>query len=159
MYEESAAVPLIVAHPGQAAAVCETPVSLLDLSASIPAHFGVDFPNDGPGEPLDDIAARPTDPERAVFSEYHAVGAVSGAYMVRKGRWKLIHYVGFEPELFDLAADPEELVNLAAEAVDVRLIDRQGKAVGGYDMLNQEAMQGGAVHLSVKGVRLIELDE
>lgn len=33
--------------------------------------------------------------------------------MLRKGRWKLIHYVGFEDELFDLEADPEELHNLA----------------------------------------------
>ena len=47
--------------------------------------------------------------------EYHAAGAVTGAFMVRKGRWKLIHYVGFEPELFDLEADPEETVNLAPD--------------------------------------------
>ena len=34
--------------------------------------------------------------------------------MIRKGDFKLIHYVGFEDELFDLASDPEELTNLAA---------------------------------------------
>jgi len=51
------------------------------------------------------------------------------------------------------------LVNLAADAVDVRLINRRGKAVGGYDLLNMEAVQGDATHLPVKGVRLIELDE
>ncbi len=51
------------------------------------------------------------------------------------------------------------LVNLAADAVDVRLINRQGKAVGGYDLLNMEPVQGDATHLPVKGVRLIELDE
>jgi choline-sulfatase len=50
-----------------------------------------------------------------IFSEYHAVGAVSGAYMLRKGRWKLIHYHGFAPELFDLETDPEELTNRAAD--------------------------------------------
>ena len=33
----------------------------------------------------------------------------------RKGRWKLIHYVGFPPELFDIEADPEEAVNRAAD--------------------------------------------
>ena len=115
MYEEAAAVPLIVAHPGQGPAECDTPVSLLDLAASIPAHFGVAFPNAGPGRPLDVIAAEPTNPNRVVFSEYHAAGAVSGAFMVRKGDWKLIHYVGFEPELFDLASDPEETRNLASD--------------------------------------------
>ncbi len=51
------------------------------------------------------------------------------------------------------------LVNLAADVVDVRLINSRGKAVGGYDLLNMEAVQGDATHLPVKGVRLIELDE
>ena len=113
MYEESAAVPLIMAGPGIASEVCETPVSLLDLSRTIANHFGADLP--GPGKNLVDIAAAPTDPERIVFSEYHAAGAVSGAFMVRKGSWKYIHYVGFEPEMFDLSNDPEETTNLATD--------------------------------------------
>ncbi|MCB1993181.1 MAG: DUF4976 domain-containing protein, partial [Geminicoccaceae bacterium] len=46
--------------------------------------------------------------ERVVFSEYHAVGAIAGMFMVRKGRWKLVHYAGHEPQLFDLVADPQE---------------------------------------------------
>ena len=53
------------------------------------------------------------DHERVVFSEYHAAGAVSGAFMIRKGMWKYIYYAGFEPELFDLENDPEELHNCA----------------------------------------------
>ena len=32
--------------------------------------------------------------------------------MLRRGQWKLIHYVDMQPQLFDLAADPEELVDL-----------------------------------------------
>lgn len=112
MYEESAAIPMILSRPGVASGVCETPVDLLDLSADIAAHFGA--ARDGmTGRPLREIAAAPPEPERPVFSEYHAVGAVSGAYMLRKGRWKLIWYVGFPPELFDLEADPEELTNRA----------------------------------------------
>ena len=50
------------------------------------------------------------------------------------------------------------LVNLSAEAIDVRLINRRGKAVNGYDLLNLEAVQGDSTHLSVKGVRLIEFN-
>jgi choline-sulfatase len=34
--------------------------------------------------------------------------------MIRKGKYKYIHYVGYEPELFDLKADPEETTNLAS---------------------------------------------
>ncbi len=49
------------------------------------------------------------------------------------------------------------LVNLSAKSVDVQLINRQGKGVNGYDLLNQEEVQGDETHLTVKGVRLIEL--
>ena len=115
MYEESVAVPLIVAGPGIEPGTCATPVSLLDVSQTIIDHFGATLEGDRPGESLLDIAARGHDPDRAVFSEYHAVGAVSGAFMLRKGRWKLIHYHGFELELFDLLVDPEESTNRAAD--------------------------------------------
>ena len=67
---------------------------------------------DRPGTSLVTLANRPDDPERVVFSEYHAMGAASGAFMIRKGRWKLVHYVGMPPELYDLAEDPAELTNL-----------------------------------------------
>ncbi|WP_137701962.1 sulfatase-like hydrolase/transferase [Marimonas lutisalis] len=113
LYQESVSIPLIMAGPDVAAGTCDTPVSLLDLSATIPAHFGVPFR--GAGQPLPEIAAHPADPDRAILSEYHAVGAVSGAFMLRKGRWKLNHYIGFRPELFDLQNDPEELTDLAAD--------------------------------------------
>jgi choline-sulfatase len=116
-YEESVAVPLVMAGPDIAPGVCDTPVSLLDLSATIPAHFGEAF--ESKGEPLPVIAARGPDPERMVFSEYHAAGAVSGAFMLRKGRWKLIHYVGFEPELFDLETDPEEARSRITDAPEI----------------------------------------
>ncbi len=112
LYQESVSVPLIMAGPGIAPSVCNTPVSLLDISATIPAHFGAEFQGDG--VPLTDIAANPDDPDRPILSEYHAAGAVSGAFMLRKGRFKLNWYIGFPPELFDLVDDPEELKDLAS---------------------------------------------
>ena len=116
MYEESVAVPLLMAHPDLPPATCETPVSLVDLAVTIPDCFGLAGEPGMVSESLADIAKRDTDPDRAVFSEYHAAGAVTGAFMIRKGRYKLIHYHGFEDELFDLEADPEELVNLIADS-------------------------------------------
>ncbi len=113
LYQESVSVPMIMAGPEIAPGTCDTPVSLIDLSKTIALHFGADIASSNDTKSLAEIAKNVSDPDRVVFSEYHAAGAVSGAFMLRKGRWKYNHYVGFAPELFDLKDDPEELVNLA----------------------------------------------
>lgn len=142
MYQESAAVPLIVARPGQEASVCATPVSLLDISATIPDLFGLAFENDGPGNSLFQIADQPTDNARSVFSEYHAAGAVTGAFMLRRVQWKLIHCVGFEPELFDLSDDPEEMVNLAQDPKYKAVLEDMTQAL--HEICDPEAVDAQA---------------
>ena len=112
-YQESAAVPMIMAGPDIHPSVCETPVSLLDISATIPSFFGIEPLSEMVGADLRTMANEPANRERVIFCEYHAAGAVTGAYMLRKGQYKLIYYVNFDPELFDLRADPEEVNNLA----------------------------------------------
>ncbi len=112
-YRESVEVPMIMAGPGVRQGTCDTPVSLLDLSKTIATHFGTGIDAAEGTRCLNGIAAAPADAERPVFSEYHAAGAVSGGFMLRKGRWKFHYYVGFPPELFDLDTDPEELTDLA----------------------------------------------
>jgi choline-sulfatase len=92
---------------------------LLDLAETIPAVFGLDWPGHRPGSALQQIAQRADDLDREVVSQYHAAGSVSAAYMLRKGRWKYIEYVGFEPELFDLVDDPGEAHDLSAAKPDV----------------------------------------
>jgi len=37
------------------------------------------------------------------------------AFMVRTAAWKYVHWEGFRPQLFDLAVDPDELVDLGAD--------------------------------------------
>ena len=122
MYEESVAVPMLMADPALAPGVCDTPVSLLDLAAGIPAHFGLTPDASMVGAPLVQVATGNAPADRVVFSEYHAAGAVRGAFMLRKGRYKLIHYVGFEDELFDLEDDPEETRNLAGDPACQRVL-------------------------------------
>ena len=66
--------------------------------------------------------AREQPADRVVFSELHDDGSMTGEFMVRLGDWKLVHYVGYPPQLFDLAADPFEEVDLASrpETADVQ---------------------------------------
>lgn len=117
LYRESTDIPLIAAGPGFESARCATPVSLLDLSVTLLDSFDLDADRVLPaaiGQSLHSIAARQVDLSRTVFSEYHAVGSNTAAYMVRRGRWKYHHYVRHQPELFDLVDDPEETINLVA---------------------------------------------
>jgi choline-sulfatase len=113
LYREAAGVPMILAGPGVAAGRVEhAPASLVDIAPTLLEWFGLEADAALPGASL----LRALDPARAVFSEYHAIGAPSGAFMLRRGRWKYHHYVGFEPELFDLEDDPEETRNVARSA-------------------------------------------
>ncbi|HXP05206.1 MAG TPA: sulfatase-like hydrolase/transferase [Stellaceae bacterium] len=118
MYEESAGVPMIAAGPGlPRGMVCREPVTLVDCFPTIVKWAGVAPHSDDrdlPGMPLDEVAL--TAPMRTVLCEYHATGAATGAFMIRKGRFKFIYYVGMKPQLFDLDADPQETRDLAQEA-------------------------------------------
>ncbi len=118
MYEESAGVPMIMAGPEvPRGVVCDAPVSLVDAFPTIVACVGL-APNpadaDLPGAPLLDIVAGTAAP-RTVMSEYHAAGSITGAFMIRHGSFKYVHYVGMPPQLFDLAADPNETRDLGQD--------------------------------------------
>jgi choline-sulfatase len=109
-YEWSARVPLLVRHPDARGAGTSvgTPVSLLDLAPSILDWLGVEerLPMDGGS--LDD-------PGGVVFSEYHVEKVRAPCFMVRQDKWKYVYVHGHGEQLFDLATDPGEWTNLAAE--------------------------------------------
>lgn len=115
-YEDSCAVPMMMAGPGvDNGARCNTPVSLVDIYPTIVEATGGILDDRElalPGSDLREIARNPSR-DRVVFSEYHAAGSTSGGFMVRKGDWKLVYYVGHTPQLFNLAEDPREKSDLS----------------------------------------------
>lgn len=115
MYEEIAGVPLILAGPGvPVGRRVNTPVSHVDAFPTILETCGVQVPPGYPGVSLFDIAAG-AKPDRTVLSEYHGMGSTTGAFAVRVGKWKYVHYVKYPPQLFNLDEDPDEIHDLAAD--------------------------------------------
>ena len=117
-FEHAVRVPLVLAGPGIPPGRVSENVSLLDLLPTL-----LDLATDGappdPAAPVDGRTLVPLlagdDPgaPRPVLAEYLAEGSVAPMLMVRDGRYKYTAAPGDAPMLFDLAADPHELDNLA----------------------------------------------
>ncbi|MBV1868794.1 MAG: sulfatase-like hydrolase/transferase [Marinosulfonomonas sp.] len=117
MYEDSVGVPMIISGPGVPKGVAmDNPVTLLDIAPTAAAAVGVDDSAEAyVGTSLIEIAFG-ADPDRPAFAEYHASGSDTGQFMLRKGHWKLVYYVGAPSQLFDLRTDPDEASDLAGQA-------------------------------------------
>ena len=119
MYEASAGVPMIVSGPGiEPGQRVGTGASLIDIAPTALDVCGVSVQEAFPGQSLRDLASGPDDPDRTILSEYHDGGSTTGTFMVRWQSWKYVHYVGHEPQLFELSSDPQEMTNLAREGVN-----------------------------------------
>lgn len=118
MYEKSAAIPMIIVGPDiPVGHVCKTPVSLVDIHPTILDAVGLKA-NDSdairPGRSLIETA-NDRDQDRAILSEYHDGGSITGMFMIRHGRWKYCYYPGYNAQLFDMDADPEEHRDLGTD--------------------------------------------
>lgn len=115
LYEWSARIPLLVDLPGAAPRTIDTPVSLIDLPATL-----IDIAGQDPVAPLAGrsllpaIHGKPLD-VIPVISEYHGEGIMRPSFMVRLGDWKYHYCHGSDPQLFNLAEDPDEWDNRAGD--------------------------------------------
>lgn len=117
LYEDSARVPLIINEPGLPGGVVrDEPVSLIDIYPTVSEAVGIPSAIFARGNSLLDLAHGKEDPARPdfAFSESHANGCITGSFMIRHGDWKLIENVGYDPILFNLKEDPQEMNNLIA---------------------------------------------
>jgi arylsulfatase A-like enzyme len=122
MYEGGIGEPLLVRWPKEvkAGTVVDAPVSSPDFFPTLLEAAGA---KPQPGQTLDGLSLMPllrggALPERALFWHYPHYGNQGGApgAAIRRGDWKLIEWLeDGRAELFDLAADPGEQLDLAAE--------------------------------------------
>lgn len=142
LYRESTSIPMIISGPGVPQShICHTNVNLIDIYPTALSACKVPLlPEERnlPGTSLLTLANQPDDFERIGFSEYHAVGSESAAYMLTSQGFKYHHYVGHPPELFCLESDPEELFNIANDITYAHVLERMEKLL--RDMLDPVAI-------------------
>ena len=120
-FERAVRVPLIICAPKLFAPrrVAQS-VSLVDLLPTLLSIAGsgerdaMPAPIDGTSLML--LASSGAGGPEAVYGEYMAEGTSQPMFMIRRGNHKYIACAGDPPQLFDLAADPLELNNLAGHA-------------------------------------------
>jgi len=124
-YEGAARVPLVVRAPALfPAGRVPTAVSTMDL---LPTLVGLAHDGDLSGMvgPLDGRSLLPhlsgAPGHDEVVAEYLAEGAIAPIVMIRRGRHKFIHSPADPDQLFDLASDPHERVNLAGDPASAGL--------------------------------------
>ena len=133
-HRQSAQIPLIVVDPTDAAdatrgSVCDAPVEAIDLVPTFIEWCG----GEPPEERLEGASLLPwiradADAERRSFvvseldyswrQQRRDLGlkpSQARAWMLRTDHWNYVYYEGFPPQLFDLRADPDELVDLGRD--------------------------------------------
>jgi choline-sulfatase len=134
LFEDSVRVPLVLRWPGRLPAGGRRAqvANLVDVAATmIDALGGTPLPH-GRGRSLLPVARDPRatwDDETFVEHCTDVVPAWTGGRatqqrMIRSGRFKLIHYHGYAPQLFDLAEDPHERRDLAGDPRHAATRDR-----------------------------------
>jgi arylsulfatase K len=136
-YEPAVRVPLILSGPGiRRGGEVEALTSLVDLYPTLMDMAGLEAPAGLDGHSLlPEAMGRPGTRPEWVLSEFHDTSLNTGCFMLRRGDWKYIDYVGHEPHLFNLNEDPDEVRNLAPVRPDVvadmngllhRIVDVEG---------------------------------
>lgn len=140
-YEWSARIPMVLYRPGEPGErTVAAPVSQVDVLPTLirlaAEGTGAQMPD--PVDPLDgrDLVAIADGEIEAppAVSEYLGEATGQPMLMIREGHWKFTCSPGDPDQLFDLAADPHELENLAGSAAHAdRLASFRTRAAAHWD--------------------------
>jgi len=114
--EGASRVPLMICAPEMEAGLNTTPVSSIDILPTLCDLAGVDMSEVMPWTDGQSIVALGQGGERfePVAMEYAAEASYAPLVSLRYGKWKFNRCALDPDQLFDLEADPHELINLAA---------------------------------------------
>jgi arylsulfatase A-like enzyme len=132
LYDESLRIPFLVRYPrlfGKGTTVDEMVLNL-DLAPTFLDLAGVPVPAEMQGTSWKELAAgkKPASWRHSFFAEYYKeLGEVPTCYAIRTTTHKLVKYPNRPEwtEVFDLAADPYEIKNLAADTALTTRLDTE----------------------------------
>ncbi len=146
LYEGSVGVPVVMAGPGVPEnRTVRQLMSHVDLFPTFVEGAGVQPAAEDralPGTSLFPALAGKEDAARPVFAEFHAQGSRAGAFMLRERDLKLVYHVGMPPQLFDLAADPDEtrdLVEAGGAGDRVAALEKKLRAICDPEAVDAQA--------------------
>jgi len=124
-YEGSARVPLMVAAPGMEPGCVDDPVSTIDVCPTLCDLAGVNIDEVSPWVEGQSLVPQGKGAKRMspVAMEYAAEASYSPLISLRQGRWKYTNCALDPEQLFDLAADPRELTNLAEDRSVAKVLE------------------------------------
>ncbi|XP_051875386.1 arylsulfatase K isoform X2 [Pristis pectinata] len=153
MYEGSSHVPLLIAGPGiSGRQQISNLVSLVDIYPTLLDIARIPLPKNLSGYSLlpllrrspNNIFVKNPRPDW-IFSEFHGCNVNASTYMIRTGRWKYITYADgilVPSQLFDLIADPDELINVATKYTKITsTLDKKLRSILNYPEVSKSVHQ------------------
>ena len=142
-YEGSVRVPLIVTGPGVERGLrLRNLVSLIDICPTFMEMAGLPQPETLDGEsllPL--ITGGRAESRDSAYACFTGITLNTSGYMLRKGEWKYVAYVGYPSQLFDIETDPGELDDVCAARPDIAArMDSELRSIVDYERTHRDLL-------------------